>query len=254
MGEREDNEVLKERVELLMQNQAFLRLARSFEIYQRIYKEAVDSQTKQEIQHRMADVFSVSPDSQDGQTIPSGLLFEENLRDSEECKFTTRGFAEKIALSNLFEGLIEGWNQKPQSWDDGGVANDIVAYKIEKSDKDTFISIHINAANIKTSELIPKLLEGLNLVAKEMEGEKFRNVKEVIMASWLLAPKFLDQINSIFGIPGVIFLPEGHYDPGIINQALKYNGKSLEDYLNTGEKPAVGLIDLSKEEFIKRFS
>ncbi len=257
MREEEAREILKQRVEKLMSNRAFLRFARSFLVYQEIYGSTDSIKKKKEMRQKMGDVFNgiFFGTVIDREELCTNLaeFFRELFIECEKGQFDTKKLAEKLALSSFYERFDSEWNSKPEVSEHDEQINELVLYT---KHPDYPIMIHIKPANLDTKDFVPKLVEGFRIIAGKMKsGEIDESYKDVVMKSWLLSGKFWDEIKKIFGdtVKGYLSLGKEDTKPEDVNVALIYNRKSLEEYLKSGEVPLIGIITLTREQFLERF-
>ncbi len=174
------------------------------------------------------------------------------FESSEEGRFSKEQLALMIVESGLADFFLTIWNPKPGESTDMGthvLVNRAVAYQVDNED---VISLHIKAPPFKnTSEILLELVDGFTKVA-ELLGNKFKDVKQITMESWLLGRSFDEKIKAFFGDNVVVEDVEDGQEGGQL-MSLQYNRRALEEYLKTGKKPEVRKIVMTRGQFLERF-
>ncbi|HOX60977.1 MAG TPA: hypothetical protein PLV72_03155 [Candidatus Magasanikbacteria bacterium] len=247
--------------EMLLSNEAFLRLVRGFEIYQKVYNDTDDEEEKIVIKERMRSQYgqksSLVEDPEHRQRFERAV----NARDvvfklCEDGVFKKEDLVDMLLNFGSAENFLKNINHREGDVEAGTghiLVNSIIAYGLEKNDE---VSLHIKPANVSNFEqLIGLVLEGFNLIANEMKGGKLNNIKNVQMESWLLGSAFGDKIKKILGNDVITTKADNSESMEEVQSlALKYNSRSLEKFLRTGEKPEVRQLIMTKEEFINKFA
>lgn len=254
----------QQRLERLSGNVSFQRFARGFEIYQKAYDDASEDE-KVTIRERMLDVHgALDLDGLDqsgfwGKKKRKQLDEEASdvqkvilsvMREAEAGTFTTQMLGEAFVNAGLDDDLLGLWSHEAGEVDGGDLfyANELVAIHMDTEDE---ISIHIGANAVKGSELIMKIIEGFKLIAEKIKEGRIA-AKKISMKSWLLAPAFEPKIRMLLGSEVDFYDvdPEDDMTKAIQDLALLYNGRSLKDFLSTGEKPIVRGVDMTGPEFV----
>ena len=117
------------------------------------------------------------------------------------------------------------------------------------------ISVHISPSNTESKEVNKKKEEGRRVLAEKLRKGELKADK-IIMKSWLLSKERDAEIRQSFGKDVTIKnVPPDDEEYAVIQfLALQYNQKSLKKYLETGEKPEVRQIIMTKDEFLQQFN
>lgn len=247
-GQKKFEELARENKEKILSNLAFKRFAGGFELYQKLINREDSSATRDLIISRMRELYKPRPNSQDVRlneaqnNLRSALLelILSTLRECEEKKFDANDFAEKISAPPLYDLFSAEWNRSATEVEkDSGMihVNECIAYKQEK---DGAISLHIRPVGIKSNDLWDKWKDGVKSIKELIKSGKI-SANKVIMKSWLLSrDKKAEKVSP----------DDDEYD-SIQFLALQYNQLSLKNYLETGNKPEVRQIIMTKDEFLR---
>lgn len=264
--------------EFFISNAAFGRFARGFEIYQHIINDqSLNQKDREVIRSRMHEAYGADESKfKDYKTLVGGKLSKENDKESSKSHMTSKheadsfvavalelcesGVFTKEKLADLFASgsarlmdiFVEEWNPKPGRDAKTGreLVNEIVAFRY--LDQHT-IAIDIVPTSIKDN-MLEKIYEGFKIIARKMKNG-LPGIDRVSFKSWLLGPSFEDKIKILMGNE-IKFFDVDSTDPmtnRAQHQALFYNGRSLEQYLITGEKPVIRAVEMTRQEFLGRF-
>ena len=244
--------------EQLKENASFKRVARSFEIYQKaLQEEGADIEA---LKNRMHEVYQakISTDTIKEKGKTRALEYTESnipfftyaLTQAEQGTFTMEEFTKESIRMGVAETLLENWAPKIGKGEGGEIhINELMYYTEEKDGK---VSVHINPSGVKSENLIPKVLEGFQMIAKSIK-EGTLTSDTVSMTSWLLNKGFEPTVKMLFPKANLHFeeLPDEERGvANIQNLALTFNGRSLNEFLKTGQRPPVRRLTLSADEFV----
>lgn len=243
--------------EAFLSNPAFLRFVRNWEIYQQQLQDITsqggdDVETKTRM-HSLYPEREMSPMTAEQRERYAKMksIQAQIFEDCETNNFSKEKLASIIIESGIADTFLTIWNPKPGENSELGnhvLVNRAVAYELGGNDT---ISLHIKATPVKnTPELLGEILDGFNKVG-ELLRDKFKDVKEINMESWLLGKGFADKIATIFG--DNVHLKDVPDDLGVQILALQYNSRSLSNYLKDGSLPPIRRLTLSREQFIEKF-
>jgi len=258
-----DTESYSPIVERITTSPIFKRLIRNFELYQKLYEKETDEKQKQVIKQRMAEVFlsDLSERSEDEEINKIKDLYkvitENMLVDCENGSFKCVKFIDLVGRSKVGERIVGELNYKPRTVieDEQGryeFVNEVITYNFKK-DRD-YISINIPPTSVVgTEQLILKVFEGFKAIAEELKSGQLEGVEKVKMVSWLFGKEFENKVKMIFGDNIKLEDFDGSDVREITHLALVYNSRALEKYLIAGVKPEVKYLEMTKDEFIKKF-
>ncbi|MFA7654141.1 MAG: hypothetical protein WCX97_03830 [Candidatus Magasanikbacteria bacterium] len=284
MGEFETDKVQE-----FLASQGFLRFARSFETYQKLFTEHNDAEQRRQMNRRMCEIFLdnavpdvnqmgeeidrvianwkiTDPSTQHESFIPAEAIeamivesreYAEILRQAvvwcEKGVFTKEKLAKALSESKMAETLMASWMET--KLDLPGLVNEIIGYVIEKDGEKQKLEIELSPGPVKNpGELLEKVIDGFKIIAQKFKSGDFATVQKISMSSWLLADKFSMSINAIFGEEVTLQdVPEQDRINSSQKMALQFNKRSLEEFLLTGHRPSVRKLDLSREKFIELF-
>ena len=170
-------------------------------------------------------------------------LILTTFKECEEQKFNINSFAEKISTPPLYDFFSAEWNRSATEVEkDSGLihVNEFIAYKQEK---DGGISLHGRPTGIESKDWLMKWVDGVKSIKELLKSGKL-NPNKIIMKSWLLSRnKKAENVSS----------DDDEYE-SIQFLALQYNRESLKKYLETGEKPEVRQIIMTKDEFLQKIN
>lgn len=252
-----------------LSNPAFIRIFEVLDTYQRLLKEYEKNPGQRElVQRRMHAIFDELPSRGKKKSAPGqhelddkGEIRERLYSLCESGALTKEGLAKLFAGSVWGRDLLEEWKPKAGDHPEEGVTtiNEVIEYEnygIE--DEDVYLSVTPTSA--QAQQITSKIVSGLRNIAAEMNAGSLRHVKQVIMESWLLGPRFERKIRKIFG--DTVELEdmgrsedkdERGYVHSIQRMAVSHNKHMLYRYLESGELPAVRRLVVSREDFLRRF-
>lgn len=260
---QQNNEKLANK-EKMLSNSAFKRFAGGFELYQELINREESSDSRNLIISRMRELYKPNlnklgqEDGHEDETekaLRAALLelILLTLRECEEKKFDIKGLADKISASTpLYDSFSAGWNHKAGDIEQASgmiYANELYAYKIE--DDDT-ISVHVSPSNTENKDISKKLEEGRRAVAEKLRNGELK-ANKIIMKSWLLSRERETITRRAIGNNIIIEdvpLDDEQYE-AIQFLALQYNQQSLKKYLETGDKPEIRQVVMTKNEFLQ---
>ncbi len=238
--------------ELFLENFAFNNFAQGFEAYQEMLK---STENKKNIITRMRDELYKKNETIEMNDELRDIveMLEFALDTAEAGEFNKEFFAEKIVDSCIAETFLKKWNLKEGDTDDGmSMLNSVLAFR---EDEENNISVHTKPANIDPKSIGAESKKGLHELAKKLkEGEL--DCSSVTLKSWLFNKERPAVANRYLGKE--IEIEDVSEDDPELNStqslAMQYNSKALKNFLETGEKPNLGKVVFSKNEFIKKFS
>jgi len=268
--ERRTETPTEKRIRELLDNPAFIRVSRGFEIYRDILEREKKHERRKEIMKRMHNLqrdawayqttqeektkkISKKREQQPGENDPAEAVFETILRNAEEGKFDKTSFAKLSVDKYLNSWLQELWKLKIGKDETTGFVfvSEALAYFL---DEDGTLSLHIPPNSLKTEQVIPKIIEGMTKLAQSIKEGKIAP-KTIQLKSWLLNKTLEPIIRGIFAQHGpklefedVDDAEEGTWS--IQKLALVYNGRSLRDYLQENKKPAVRKLEIEPQDFV----
>lgn len=251
--------------EILLSNEAFVRMANNFELYQKLFQANDDKDARLELTNKMEELYTpdisfVGEKSKNLSPIEKHLNEHTNiiasiLIDCQKNKFKKENFANKIAKSPLADKYFDTWNGKLQSEDELDTRhhiNEVIAYTFENDEN---ISLHIKATNVKSMDLASKIIEGFQKIAEALESGEIK-AENILLKSWLLNSNMEKKARLLLGDD--INIENTDQNNSIVREiqhlALQYNSKSFEKYMMTGEKPEVKQVMMTKTEFIRRYN
>jgi len=245
---QQDNQELNKK-EKILANPAFRRFAGGFQLYQELINRGGNEADRDLIITRMRELYKPNPDDEVGQQAQASKILKAALaelilpalRGCEENKFDIDRFAEKICRPPLYDLFSAEWNRSADEVEEeSGMihVNELIAYK---EDADGVISLHIRPTGIESKDLMEKVKNGFKSIKELLESDKLK-ADRIIMKSWMLGGNKQAEI-----VPS----DDEQYE-SIQFLALQYNRKSLRKYLETGEKPEVRQMIMTKEEFLRK--
>lgn len=247
-------------IESFLSNQAFLRFARSFEVYQELLNEdGADIEILTESMHYVFPVHLLEPEDMETKKILDAYneIKIYCLQSSEKGEFDKRKLAEIIVGLPIRDKLFELWNPRQihrRVGTEHQMINDILSYSLDTVNGKNTLSLHIELTSISGKELWPEIVRGLIAVAEKLENDGMDEVEQVYMASWLFNESFETRVQALFGNEAKIeYLSEDDENENvseIIKLALTYNERSLREFLKDGIEPQVGRLILTKAEFV----
>lgn len=242
----------------ISENESFKRMMNNLVTYQEFLQQANNEEEKQQIRTRMKKIFTRKPPKEpmtdaDKLNLAFDQVVQEALTWCETEEFSSERFAELIQENGLTEQLLKKFSPQSGETVDGGAVmlNDFISYHFEAED---VASIHIMAANIPSEKIYEKLFEGLTLLVEKLKDD-LPQIKTITMKSWLLSQEFIPKIKKIFGDNVEIETLTEEDDSVVIpveqRIPLRFNSKALRKYLTTGEKPSIGTLTLTVDQFIE---
>ena len=201
-----------------MSSPQFDRAYRLTAAYQELLKKNDDKKKLETIKERFHKIFGASHGKDHGVGSDSGGAVSE-LDDMRKRTFTLceTGELTKEKMADLFVGLsiadaiLKNWKPEIGSTNADGhcIVNEVVEYKKNILD-DTEISLNIFPTSVDdVRDLLEKINDGLQKVAKEMRQGSLQRIEKVSMISWLFGPRFEKITKKIFretlGIPNLSF-------------------------------------------------
>src|SRR3989339_94058 len=259
------------REQILLNNPAFQRLCRGFEIYQKIlqdpgtpkgividrmhtlqqevwdYESNINSQEKKWGGLKKHKKRGAEEEKED----PGKLFLEYALGQAEAGTFDKQGFAHKADELYLNSWLLSNWEHKKGLDENTGLIylNETLAYHQDNPDQ---ISIHIPPTSTKKEKIIPNILQGLKALAQDIRNGDIK-AKKIKLKSWLLNKQLEPLVRNLFGDNEgrLEFNTSSNEEPETISTqklALMYNGQSLDAYLRHGEMPEVREVVLTPDD------
>ena len=256
----EFNEFQKEQ---FLKNPAFLRLARSYELYQRLLQESQNDDEKSRIKERMYKIFLKNnlPDENGEDVDKEALSFVKELNKisfqalelCESGSFKPEDLASLFAGSLVAERFIKLWNPK-EGDKDGNIVlvNETIGYNLEDNN---VLCLHIRPAPISDiGSLLSKIMEGFSKVANKIRNGELV-VDNIKMESWMLAGGMAEKAKLLLG--NDIKIEEAESSDQNVFLPLQYNSQSLKKYLTVENEndalPKIGRVTMTKEQFLSRF-
>lgn len=247
--------------ELLLSNPAFRRFARGFEVYQEVLHNQKNETDRDLVIERMRYLYDPQLNNIDIDSIDEKeykIATEIKLAILQECyenKFSIEKLASRIAASPFASSILKGWEHKAGESDERlgiNYINEVVAYKIED---DSTISLHIQPASLESSAFIKSIVDGLKIIKSKLDNGEIE-AENVIMKSWLLSRTLEEKVRLILGQDVIIkdVAPNDNEIAEIQYQAIQNNGRSMKTYLETGEKPEVREVRMTKDEFVTKIN
>jgi len=257
----EGNDLIKNKKEALLANAAFVKLANGFKVYQDLLHDEKNQDQREEIKQRMLELWTPNPRSETEDDNTERVAFRETIDlvnfAMDECEnnfYNLESFAEKLASLSAADFLLEEWTGeagKIKKTGEGDVryihVNEMITYS---SEKDGEISLEIKPFGAEGGRFMGEFHDGLRIIAQQLESGQIK-ADGIIMVSWLFSR---EKITKRFLGKGVVS-EDDNSEEGKESQcvALKYDNKVLKKYLETGEKPEVKRVTMTKDEFIARF-
>jgi hypothetical protein len=247
----------RERVVELLNNFVFQRFARGFEIYQEIVSEYKEQgRDFSEIKKRMSRVWDnlhAFSHKYKNKGYKFKEFIEEQIEKSEEGSFLAEDLAVGLIVMKMDQDLFaETPHGEGESTDEYTTyVNEVVSYTWAVED---YVKLDVSVANLSSRDVFVKIAEGFKKVASALKIEEMKGVKRVQMTSWLLSKDFELKIRELFSripVESLNFEDE-NYGPAQ-DEALNFNGRSLQKFLLTGKKPETRNLEMSKEDFIRNF-
>jgi len=232
-------------VQELLSNKAFLRQARSFEIYQRIWQDA--GENRNIVTDRMAEIYDASDEMPQDERLcvlqeQWNKVWNSAMSLAEEGKFTAIKFAEEISkYPEVARELSIQWGNNREAVERQSHAfmvNELLSFKEVARGNDKILDLQIRAISIEgTGEVVSLLLDGLKKLAYMIKSGDLGDVKEISMVSWMLGGPFNDKAKMLFGNDVQINQLKTYAGRvgGAEQVPLRFNGSSLETYLKTGK-------------------
>lgn len=247
--------------ELLLSNPAFRRLARGFEVYQEVLHNQKNETDRDLVIERMRRLYdpqlnNVDIDSIDEKEYKIATEIKQaTLQECYENNFSIEKLASRIAASPFASSVSKGWVHKAGEFDERlgiNYINEVVAYKKED---DSTISLHIQPTSLETPAFIISIVDGLKTIKSKLDNGEIE-AENVVMKSWLLSKALEEKVRLILGQDVIIkdVAPNDNEIADIQYQAIQNNGRSMKTYLETGEKPEVREIHMTKDEFIAQLT
>jgi hypothetical protein len=246
--------------EKIILNPAFIRFSNGFELYQNLLHSKDYEKNKSEINKRMHELYEPPKRSSEDETYEVSIkqeLYEIINAALEECQenhFSIETFADKLASLEITNKLLAEWNRQEGEVEEAtGMihVNEVISYENKKDDE---ISLHLRPTGVESTKLIPKIIDGFQTLAIMLIKGNIKATK-ISMVSWLFNKQMEKKTRLLFGNEVLIedTSPDDDDVVAIQQLALRYNTRSLEKYLTTGEKPEVRQIIMTKNEFITQF-
>lgn len=242
------------KLEAFLSNKAFNRFADGLLLYQRLIFEAPGQEERNSIIHRMRLLYPL-----EGKPEESARLTEQVLSSCEANTLTKEGIAKILSESSYGEKILASWNPESgyQETERGRVyTNEVIAYEVTQKNH---LSIHVVPTPINGKDIPSKIAEGIRIIAQEIREGNLQTIQQVDMESWLffyepykpLVQTFLQKaIGEVREVE-----PSNEAEERTVAEiqhlALQFNRPSLQKYLLTGEKPKVGILNLTKEKFLE---
>lgn len=248
-------------IEELQSRPQFVRMAEVFATYQQTLDDCKDNPEKlAQIKNRMRVIFDAKEPQDESARSRQRAAESNQLKDAllvlcERGEWTKQKMAELIADSPLAKVFLENWQpQKQGRREDGNVVvNEMLEYGVGKDGEELFINLI--PPSIEAKNFLPRTIEGLHTIARELQGGSLRGVRTVTAISWLF-DRLKKATMRLFG-EGMV-LEEAPNDTENIRSvqflALSYNKQAIAEYLGTGKLPLVKKMTITKEEFIKKFA
>lgn len=249
------------RIQAFLANAAFNRCFEVFDTYQRLLQNNADNPAKQkEMRGRMKLVFERHPEEADEArreyVREANAIFDEVFSLLENKELTEEKLAEIFANSSIAEKLIASWNPQTGETREKGKAmiNEVVEYYAQ-DEHDNVVDINIVPSSIRGEELWQKVVEGLHLLAEQIDHGSLQNIQTVRAQSWLFSsPSFKEKLLPLLGGATLEDVPEDDGDVVQVQRlALTFHAKTMANFLLTGELPKVQRLQVGREEFLKRF-
>lgn len=252
----------------LMQNSAFLRMAKTWETYSKLLAEA-DPAEKQTLKERMQSVYDWTKIASDNPpmhvTEKLEILLNDLLELSEENIMTPEKVAEVIAndfgVAAYYKiYLSKGEVGKVKEGLDNHMIflNEMAAYRID-GDR---VSFHLRPVDVDALKAPGVMLNGVHQLALllESEPERMHEVRYVEMTSWTLAGNVGKFARSRLEIDDsdmrTMSEDERRENSDVIMSerlALQYSSEMLQRYLVNGENPTTVQVVWDRDEFISKF-
>lgn len=253
-----------QRIQAFLSSEPFVRSCGVLETYQQLLIDNKDNSAKcGDIKRRLYEVFDqkngggkIKDKSRKKLSHEFGQIREQVYDLCESGKFTKEKMAELYAKSSISDKLLEQWNPKAGTINPNGhfIVNEAMEY-VNDGPENKDVDINILPTSVKgTGELLSKVLEGLQKVAKEMKNGSLMHADQVVMTSWLFGASFENKFKVIFGENIVLEDVSGEIVNEIQTLALSYNRRVMAEYLTTGQLPPVRRLIMPKDDFISRFS
>ena len=186
-----ESPVEQKRVQEFLSRPQFIRFSEVFETYQRLLNDNRDDPKKlTEILERIRTIFDemqplIDSEGERVRVTEFNTMKEQLLLLCENGEYTKEKMAHVIAASSIAEKILEQWNPpKPGRQESGNIAvNEVLEYGRQNDGDEVYINLIPTAA--KESELLRKAIEGLRIIAKELNEGSLREVKTVMMVLWL---------------------------------------------------------------------
>lgn len=252
---------IENKKEALLANAAFVKFANGFKVYQDLLNDETNQSQKEDIKQRMLELHTPNlPSEAEDNNAERAVLRDETidlvnfaLNECENNSYNLELFAEKLASLSVADFLLEEWTGeagKIKKTDRGDMiyVNEMIIYS---SEKDGEISLQINPTGVEGDGFIRELYDGFKIIAQKLKDGEIK-ADRITMLSWLFSNKKITK--RFLGEDIAIEDDDSEASEGSQNLALLYNNKALKKYLETGGKPQVKKVTMTKEEFVARFS
>ncbi len=250
------------KLEACLMNPAFRRFARQFEVYQAELQSCKDEDPKQTIKDRMHRLYpEYDLDLRaEGATDPGlDILLDTIFAWCEiEHSFGPKKLAEKLIEMGYDENFTSPVSDltKPDEAVGGDKfsLNNVVSYTLHSNET---ASLHLGSVPLKgRNNIVSIILDGFQKFATLLQTDsKLSGINTIALQSWILGQVHQPLLDNFFGQGQdykIIESPELHI--GGRDIGLMHNDELLTEYLRNGVLPEVRQLNLTRTEFINKFS